>query len=476
MADVRSWKEGESGEPKFPSDFVVAKKAVLQVTDIVTNRNKYYAIELHQAKMQFRVFTHYGRTDDLESNPKAGVRESRYCDDLSHAESVYSAIFKQKTSNRKGYKEVNLASSKIGSSKTIGQSSGTIDDKTLKKLEAKNAKAGKAPKPEKSSITPAIAEFVEYLYSEAVNALTTTVNVSITANGIETPLGVLTLGQIDKGQVILDQIAGVVKSTKTGKYSAAQLTEMVKLTGEFYTVVPHKIGRSRDHANASVISSASAVNQKQDTLQLMRDMLNVNGKTNVLVSNQTDKKYKALNCLIETMSKSDDEYKKLVKYVKKSDEYGGTSIVNIYRVRRPLEQNVFRNVGNIKQLFHGSNVRNWVGILSRGILLPKTVVQMGGDRTDGGWLGDGIYFGDAITTSMGYAEAGERGTSFIAIADVSLGKMKEYTDITYGIKSPPKGYDSCHGNPDKDDSEFDDHEFVVYDQRQQKLQYLIECE
>jgi hypothetical protein len=55
----------------------VVKKAVLQVTDIKTNRNKYYAIELHSNKDKYRVFTHYGRTDDLDSNPNAGAREGR---------------------------------------------------------------------------------------------------------------------------------------------------------------------------------------------------------------------------------------------------------------------------------------------------------------------------------------------------------------------------------------------------------------
>ena len=41
-------------------------------------------------------------------------------------------------------------------------------------------------------------------------------------------------------------------------------------------------------------------------------------------------------------------------------------------------------------LFHGSNIKNWVGILTRGILLPKIVVSLGVDRTDEGWLGSGI--------------------------------------------------------------------------------------
>ena len=82
MADVKAWREGAPGEPKFPEAFEVVKKAVLQVTDIKTNRNKYYAIEIHAATGKFRVYTHYGRTDDLETNPEAGQKECRFFNSL----------------------------------------------------------------------------------------------------------------------------------------------------------------------------------------------------------------------------------------------------------------------------------------------------------------------------------------------------------------------------------------------------------
>ena len=81
MASVKAWKVGDAGAPAFPDDFEIVKKAVLQVTDIKSNHNKYYAIELHQAmhegKTCYRVFTHYGRTDDLDTNPDAGQKECR---------------------------------------------------------------------------------------------------------------------------------------------------------------------------------------------------------------------------------------------------------------------------------------------------------------------------------------------------------------------------------------------------------------
>src|SRR5579871_1190525 len=140
MATIKAWKYGESGAPFFPEDFEIVVKAVLQVTDIKSNHNKYYAIELHSAqhngKTCYRVFTHYGRTDDLETNPNAGQKECRFFDSLAAARANYDSIYKEKTSARKGYKELSLASSRIGSQKARGTSSGEVDSKTLQKIKS----------------------------------------------------------------------------------------------------------------------------------------------------------------------------------------------------------------------------------------------------------------------------------------------------------------------------------------------------
>jgi predicted DNA-binding WGR domain protein len=138
MAGAKAWKLTDSGAPKYTDDFDIVKRAVLQVTDIANNNNEYYGIELHQAKglkgNPVRVFTHDGRTDDLETNPDAGAKEVRYFDTLAEAESEYQKIYKSKTGASKGYKEVALASSRIGSQRARGGSSGAIDDKTLAKI------------------------------------------------------------------------------------------------------------------------------------------------------------------------------------------------------------------------------------------------------------------------------------------------------------------------------------------------------
>jgi len=85
------------------------------------NHNKFYSLELHSAtalgKDYYRIFTHYGRTDDVARNPDAGVRECRHLPTLAKANACYLAIYLEKTATAKGYVPVELLSSNIGSPK-----------------------------------------------------------------------------------------------------------------------------------------------------------------------------------------------------------------------------------------------------------------------------------------------------------------------------------------------------------------------
>jgi O-acetyl-ADP-ribose deacetylase (regulator of RNase III)/predicted DNA-binding WGR domain protein len=469
MAGVKAYKVGEAGSPSFPDDFEVVRKAVLQVTDIKTNRNKYYAIELHSGGGAFRVFTHYGRTDDLETNPDAGAKENRFFDDLGAAGACYDSIYKQKTSAAKGYKELSLASSKIGSQKARGTSAGEVDAKTIAKIAEQRKDVAPPPK---STLAPSVQSLVEYIYQEATNALTSTVAAKITANGIETPLGVLTLGQIERGEAFLQELFALFKS-KSPKRS-----ELERLSGEFYTCIPHRIGRTRAAVDQAVIASMEAFEQKQETLQLMKDMLSVNGDASVLYDSKVDKQFEALRCHVSALEPGTQRFQEIEEYVLRSQVKSKTiKVKNVYLLNRPDEWDGYDgSVGNERWLFHGSRITNWVGLLSRGILMPKIVVSMGVNRTDAGWLGNGLYFGDAACTSAYYTTAGKRGTRLMAIARVALGKAKDYTKITYGLEGPPEGYDSCHGvrHTPKTPSQFADDEYVVYRSNRQRLETLIE--
>ncbi len=477
MATVKAWKFGDPSAPAFPDDFEIVKKAVLQVTDIKTNHNKYYGIELHRgtvkSKPVFRVFTHYGRTDDLENNPDAGQKECRHASTEGEAAAIYQSIYAEKTSAKKGYKELALASSKIGSQKARGTSSGDIDSKTVQKLAEQKAARGEAPVVKRSNLHSRVQDLVGVIYAEATEALTSTVQAKITAQGIETPLGILTLGQIEKGEEILQDLYALFQK---GSKSRAK---MEALSSQFYTMIPHRIGRSRASIDAAVIDTLEDFNAKQETLQLMKDMLQVNGDGgSVLYDSQVDAKYDALKCDIGYVEPHTPEWERIRDHVVKSQiKTTDLKVTNVFTLKRDTEHQVFTGaIDNQRLLFHGSRIKNWVGILSRGILMPKIVVSLGVHRTDAGWLGNGIYFGDASCTSAFYTSPSRKGVRYMALANVALGKMKDYTKITYGITAPPDGYHSCHGVRAKRgvNSEFSDDEYVIYDSRQQRLDYLVE--
>ena len=476
MASTRAWKLEESAAPPFPEEYEIRRKAVLQVTDIRSNQNKYYAIELHTATAKgqtlCRLFTHYGRTDDLETNPDAGRKECRYFADLAEAEASYAGIYREKTSARKGYREVSLAATRIGSHKGRGASSGEIDAGTIRKIA--EARGTTPPAAVTSSLHPRVQELVRYLYAESTSALTSALAVRITAHGIETPLGVLTLGQIEKGEAILGQLYRLFRTKRPER----QRERIVELSGEFFSTIPHRIGRSRATVDTAVIDSLEQFQQKQEILQLMKDMLEVNGDESLLYSSQVDAQYRALRCHVEWLEPGSPQFEQLERRILEDQTRGrSVKVRNIYSVRRDDEVARYaERVGNERLLFHGSRVQNWVGILSRGILLPKIAVSMGVHRTDAGWLGNGIYFGGAASTSAGYTSPGAGGSRFMALARVALGNARQFTKITSGLTAPPDGYDSCHGVRASllKGSQFPDDEYVVYATNQQRLEYLVE--
>lgn len=71
----------------------------------------------------------------------------------------------------------------------------------IKNIKKGNKKTEKVEKQIKSlNLHPRIQQFISFIYNEATNAMTSTITVQITPEGIKTPLGILTLDQIQKGE------------------------------------------------------------------------------------------------------------------------------------------------------------------------------------------------------------------------------------------------------------------------------------
>ncbi|XP_014646672.1 PREDICTED: poly [ADP-ribose] polymerase 4 [Ceratotherium simum simum] len=215
-----------------------------------------------------------------------------------------------------------------------------------------------------------------------------------------------------------------------------------------------------------------------EKLQLIRDMVNV-CETNLSKPNPPSlAKYRALRCKIEHVDQNTEEFFRVRKEILENNcSKSPVNILQIFRVGKVNETAEFLSrLGHVKPLLHGSPARSFVGILSRGLLLPKVVEDRGMKRTDIGNLGSGIYFSDALSTSIKYSHPGETdGTRLLVICDVALGKCVDLHKKDFSLMEAPPGYDSVHGVPGTATipTDFEDDEFVVYKTNQVKMKYII---
>uniref|UniRef100_A0A8C6TK18 Poly [ADP-ribose] polymerase n=1 Tax=Neogobius melanostomus TaxID=47308 RepID=A0A8C6TK18_9GOBI len=215
---------------------------------------------------------------------------------------------------------------------------------------------------------------------------------------------------------------------------------------------------------------------KNDELSLksqcvIRDILNVSEMTLGSTVPSSVGKYRALRCSIEAVPKGSSEFETVTSLK--------VQVHQILRVdRAPELQSFKRELGNIKPLLHSSRPHNFVGILSRGLLMPCVAVsQHGIIRTDAGNLGSGIYFSDEINTTLKYSQCSlTDGSRLVLVCDVALGRCKDFRKKDLTLIQAPEGHDSVHGvrNAPGLQSEFMDNEYVVYSPDQVKLKYVVQ--
>ena len=116
------------------------------------------------------IFTHHGRTDELEGKKVAGMKECRYLSTLEEGEILYDYILKDKTSEEKGYKTVNLlsVSPKIGSG-YIQQPKGEKSSEPGANLE--------------STLGPEVQRLVNLIFEQANQALNEVLVAKVTTEG-----------------------------------------------------------------------------------------------------------------------------------------------------------------------------------------------------------------------------------------------------------------------------------------------------
>ncbi len=418
-----------SAPTPFPDAYTVAASAVLSKTSLEANNNKFYVLEVHEAGLQFRLFTHYGRVGS------AGVKESKDFDDKAAALDAYARLLREKTSPRKGYVLVEVEKAAVGS----------------EKLQVSPAGKERGVKP--SALSPEIAQFIEHIYDESKSEL---------VRRIETPLGSLSKSQIERGADALREIRFAIARDHKDK--------IVPLTSRYYSLVPHRLGRWTDLDEVS-INSIEKADTEEELLQLMRDVYHLQGD----LESETDRKYRALGAKMSVVSPHDPAYRQVERRVldTQSARHGFKLRVNkIFTAELPEERKRFesdgKTVGNLQGLFHGTKNCNMAGILSRGLLIaPKSA------PVSGYMFGKGIYFADQSSKSAQYSLVwanNKRDIGYLFLADVALGKIKSETGPTYREEAP-RGFHSVQGCKG---SHLMHNEFIIYKTSQCTLRYIAE--
>ncbi|XP_025926285.1 poly [ADP-ribose] polymerase 4 isoform X1 [Apteryx rowi] len=431
----RFYTENDQDIPFFPQDFEVAKYNVLEKI-YSKERKDVVVIELQCSKehyeFPFRVCAHFSASNGSKNNKQFIITKT-----AEEIRENYEAFI------------ADLKSQNFLLRETFPPKAESLASTKLQKLlleEAINS----------SALCQEVSDFVELIWAEALGHLDSL---------LLEPVKNISLNDVSKAEGILLQI----KNALDEGANEVALQVMIK---EFYQVIRHKTGIDYN-------VSKKLLSSKQDLCQLIRDMLNIR-ETNMSCPNPSSlAKYQALRCKIEAVDSESYEFLSVKEQLLKNNHNDcPVRILQVYRVSRIGETAEFlSSLGNIQSLFHASPVRNFVGILCRGLLMPKVVVEDHGlERTDAGNLGSGIYFSDSISASVKYSSPSVMdGTRLLAVCDVALGSCLDLYQRNFSLNSAPSGYDSVHGVHKTTDvsSDFEDDEFVVYKTNQVKIRYVV---
>ncbi len=458
----------------------------LNQSNLNQNNNKFYIIQLLQSDINssYMLFTRWGRV---------GVRGEFKTDNCSLENGIKLFMKKYDEKTKRGYKEI-----------IIDYSSDDDDEKSNNKSED-NDEEGINEEEDKSRdelhelLSDKVIEFIKLIYN------TNIINQQMKEIGYDSskmPLGKLAKESLNKGYLILKDIE---KELKKKNPSHSNLTN---LSSDFFTYIPHDFGFKK--MSSFIIDTLEKLKSKIDMIETLKDM---KVATKIIEDNKKDSEskiilnyYNQLHCTIKHISKKDEIYSLLEKYLTvKLDQnsnysyYGNQKLklLEAYEIKREGEEERYlKHLKNKILLWHGTRISNFVGILSQGLRIAPP------EAPSSGYLfGKGLYFADMSSKSCNYCYP-VNNIGLILLCEVALGNIEKRNDTDYQLPSTmKKGNNSIQGVGDiypqkgiyiekdiyvpcecpvqnKKDGFWGImfNEFIVYDVKQVKLRYVLKIQ
>lgn len=430
-------------------DYKVIQSASLNFIDSIGNSNKFYTAEVHEANGKYRVFTHYGRMG------AAGKKDIRETTNLNVAISEFNSLVHKK--KKGGYSEIALAQSTTGSDK--GQKLVNID----------NVSTTNINEVEPSKLDFKVQSLVRNIFHEAGYQFSKLLEGEFASEG-SSPLGKLSLEQIEKGRKVINSIAEVL-TIDIPNFLDDRLIN--SLSREYYLHIPKVFGR-KIKMEDFLLSDMNKLQQELDTLNFYEDIIKMGSI--VYEKDNIDGQYESLNSEIGYLDPSSEKHQQICDYISASasqHHHFKINVENIYSINQKNAPELDDSVGNVVELFHGSRNRNIVGILGSNLKLPNTLQ---GVQLNGAMFGPGIYLADQSSKSVQYSNARFGGSqnasdkSYLFIVEAALGNIHEVETSHYFLE-PPAGYDSVKGVMG---SSLLHNEYIVYKEERVRIKYIVE--
>lgn len=360
---------------------------------------------------------------------------------------------------RKGYTRQKIAGA-VGT--PVTQSRSNVNASSLKQIAVSQIKGDSETQ-----------KLVSWLAEVNVHNIThnTTIKYNAATGSFTTPLGthVSPDGLFD-ARHLLTQLSPYIRRRDWSDYNYKQLL------GEYLQIIPQDVGRGRGW-HETFFSASDSIQKQNDIIDALEAALTSSAST--IDGNKADANTETVfNVELGVVSDT-----KIIDAIKKKyrSEKGNHYDVQSYDVRkvwtvhitivREAFQKHGKQLGNIKQLWHGTKASNLLSILKSGLVIPRS----SDPHVCGRMFGDGLYFSDQSTKSIRYATGawtsyGRTDRVFMFICDVAMGK--EYTPPGPTSSLPPKGYDSYFAKASR--SGVANNEMIVPNTYQADLVYLVE--
>ncbi|XP_040272689.1 poly [ADP-ribose] polymerase 2 [Bufo bufo] len=456
---------------------------MLNQTNLQFNNNKYYLIQLLEDDnaRNFSVWMRWGRVG------KVGQHSLVSCGgDLQKAKDVFQKKFFDKTKN--------LWTERADFEKVPGKYDFLRLDYNSTIKEEENI-----VEVDKPAIVPKVESKLDNSVQELLKLICNLQNMEETVLEMKydtkkAPLGKLTVEQIRAGYSSLQRIENCIKKQKFGK-------ELVEACNEFYTRIPHDFGLKTPPLIRTVQELALKVRllEALGDIQIAVKLASLDLRSH---EHPVDRQYRQLNCNLEPLDKKSSEFQLIERYLQST--HGPThnrytmTLLNVFCVQKETEDRFREDLPNRMLLWHGSRLSNWVGILSQGLrVAPKEA------PITGYMFGKGIYFADVSSKSANYCfTTRDKNVGIILLSEVALGECNELLDADYDAQKKLKGKHCTKGvgrsipDPqksikhedsvvpmgplidiglnDNDGYTLNYNEYIVYDNRQVRMKYLLQ--